>query len=109
MRSIALLLLLLGIVAITIGYTKIKIKCPPPRIEYRYIPRSLLDEQLDSQTLKNVSDIFDNSDPWFLNDPLKHTLDENGHMVFATNQNFDVHDNFFSTKNVGVAPTPKRY
>lgn len=35
MRSLATLLLLAGIVAITIGYTKTTAACPPPRVEYR--------------------------------------------------------------------------
>lgn len=53
MKSLALLLLLIGIVAITIGYTKHYRQCPPPKIEYRYVQRSLLDEQYDSSNVVN--------------------------------------------------------
>ena len=67
MRSLALALLLAGIVMITIGYTKIRLKCPPPRIEYRIVPRSLLNEQLYS-SIANVSTMFDRQDPFFFNE-----------------------------------------
>ena len=33
-RTVALALLLAGIVFITIGYTKMSFKCPPPKVEY---------------------------------------------------------------------------
>ena len=64
MQAIALALLLAGIVMITIGYTRTNLKCPPPRIEYRIVPRSVLDEQLYS-SVENVSRMFDQSDPFF--------------------------------------------
>ena len=54
MRSLATLLLLAGIVAITIGYTKTTATCPPPRVEYRYVPRKYLDEQMDSSSASEV-------------------------------------------------------
>ena len=103
MRSFALLLLLLGIIIIVIGVLKIKQKCPPPRIEFRFIPKSLLDEQLDPATLKNLDTMFDNQDPWLGLDVTKHTLNSDGNMVFsneegkASNQ-YDKGSNFYSTK-----------
>jgi hypothetical protein len=54
MKSLALLLLLIGIVAITIGYTKHYKKCPPPKIEYRYVQRSLLDEQYNEDNVNKM-------------------------------------------------------
>lgn len=54
MRSLAVLLLFMGIVAITIGYTKSTASCPPPRIEYRYVPRKYMDEQMDSNSASEV-------------------------------------------------------
>ena len=64
MRSFALLLLLLGIVAITIGYTKMQIKCPPPRIEYRYVPRTFYEEQIASgNILKKFDPMFSKDSP----------------------------------------------
>lgn len=54
MRSLAVLLLFMGIVAITIGYTKSTATCPPPRIEYRYVPRKYMDEQMDSNSASQI-------------------------------------------------------
>lgn len=54
MRSLAVLLLFMGIVAITIGYTKSTATCPPPRIEYRYVPRKYMDEQMDSNSASEI-------------------------------------------------------
>ncbi len=65
-RTIALALLLTGIVLITIGYTKMSFKCPPPKIEYRYIPRKIYEEQLyDSDISGKFSKMFEDSDPKF--------------------------------------------
>ena len=50
MRSLAILLLFVGIIAITIGYTKNTNTCPPPRVEYRYVPRKYIDEQMDGSS-----------------------------------------------------------
>lgn len=64
MRSFALLILLLGIVAVTIGYTKMQIKCPPPRIEYRYVPRTFYEEQIASgDVIKNFDSMFSKESP----------------------------------------------
>jgi hypothetical protein len=41
-----------------------KLTCPPPRIEYRFIPRSLLEDQLDPNSLSDISKIFGQNDPW---------------------------------------------
>ena len=77
MQSIALALLLAGIVMITIGYTRIQLKCPPPRIEYRIVPRSVLDEQLYS-SVENVSSMFEKSDPFFRADEEKQMSSAGG-------------------------------
>lgn len=51
MRTIAILLFFTGVVFITIGYTKMTHKCPPPQVEYRYIPRSIYDDQIYNQSI----------------------------------------------------------
>ena len=63
MKSFALLLLLMGIVFITIGYTKQTMVCKPPRIVYRTVPRSILDEQMEGN-LEDVSSMFESQDPF---------------------------------------------
>ena len=50
-RTLALGLLLIGIVFVTIGYTKMSFTCPPPKIEYRYLPRKIYEEQLFDQDI----------------------------------------------------------
>ena len=50
---------------ITIGYMENYKKCPLPKIEYRYIPRSFYEEQVSSVNLKNLySDMFNEPDSW---------------------------------------------
>lgn len=101
MRSFALLLLLLGIVVIVIGFLKNRQTCPPPRIEYRFIPRSLLDEQLDSNTLNSLGNLFDSQDPWLGIDLTKHSLDNDGNMDFGNNNNsYNAGNNFFTTQQL---------
>jgi hypothetical protein len=104
MRSFALLLFLMGIITIIIGALKTRQQCPPPRIEYRFVPRSLLDEQLDSQSLKNLDNLFDNQDPWLGIDVVKHKLDSDGNMNFANDdkglgsREYDKGQNFYTTQ-----------
>ena len=106
MRSFALLLFLFGIITIVIGALKRRQQCPPPRIEYRFVPRSLLDEQLDSQTLNNLDDMFNNQDPWLGIDITKHKLDADGNMVFANDDTglgsneYQKEQNFYGKKKV---------
>lgn len=64
MRSIAIILLLIGITFIIIGYTNMQIKCPPPKIEYRFVPRSFIDEQLSNDSINTVKSIFNQEDPF---------------------------------------------
>lgn len=63
-RILALTLLLAGIVFITIGYTKMSFKCPPPRVEYRYIPRQIYEEQIyDNNVMKKFQNMFQGQTP----------------------------------------------
>ncbi len=65
MKSIILILFIIGAILITIGYMENYKKCPLPKIEYRYIPRSFYEEQISSVNLKNLySDMFNEPDTW---------------------------------------------
>jgi hypothetical protein len=65
MKSFILILLIVGIVLLTVGYTQNYKNCPLPKIEYRYIPRSFYEEQVSSVNLKNLySDMFNEPDTW---------------------------------------------
>ncbi|AII16975.1 hypothetical protein JO84_gp104 [Aureococcus anophagefferens virus] len=57
-RTISLILLMIGIIFITIGYTESSFKCEPT-IEYRYIPRKIYEEQIyDQNVSKNFNQMF---------------------------------------------------
>ena len=65
MRSLVLLVFMIGIMFMYGGYIKAHEKCPPPRIEYRYIPRTFEEEQDDPVPLLNVfGKMFSNRTPW---------------------------------------------
>lgn len=65
MKSLSFLFLVLGIIFVTIGYMEMKIKNENKKlIEYRFIPRSVYDEQFVPQNLKkNFSDMFEKMEP----------------------------------------------
>jgi len=65
MKSIAILLLIFGLLCLVMGYYEIKQNCPTRKIEYRYIPRQFYEEQLSENNLKNLySDMFDKASTW---------------------------------------------
>ena len=60
-----LLTFIIGLIFIVIGYLENYKKCPPPKIEYRYVPRSFYEEQVSSINLrKHYSNIFDEPSTW---------------------------------------------
>ena len=65
MRSIVLVILLCGIVMVSIGYSRMQFKCSPPRIEYRFVPRSFLEQQFADDPTGAVASLFDSADPFF--------------------------------------------
>ena len=65
MKSLIIFLFLIGIIFIIYGQQNYN--CPPPRIEYRYIPRTLEQEELDrTPILATYGKLFTHSDPWDL-------------------------------------------
>ncbi len=65
MKAVIILLAFVGIVGLIIGYINQLKQCPPPKIEYRYIPRTFEEDQNDpakvSQLFRNM---FELSSPW---------------------------------------------
>ena len=65
MQAIVVLLLLIGVIALIIGYVNQLKQCPPPKVEYRYIPRTFTEEQNDpvkvTQLFRNM---FEEPTPW---------------------------------------------
>jgi hypothetical protein len=68
MKSIVLVLAMVGIILIAVGYVKSNLQCPPPTIQYRYISKTFDDEQNYNQPLTSISSInsmFNDDSPWF--------------------------------------------
>ena len=66
MKSLSLLVLILGIVFITVGYmdNKVKENQSEKIIEYRFVPRSIYDEQIKPTDLNDTfSTMFSDIDP----------------------------------------------
>lgn len=59
------MLFIAGLVFMIMGYMENHKKCPPPRVEYRYIPRNFYEEQVTEQNLTNTySDMFNKAETW---------------------------------------------
>jgi len=70
MKSIILILALIGIIMIATGYVKSNLQCPPPKIEYRYIEKTF-DEDQNVHTpilsMSGMSSMFEDDTPWIQN------------------------------------------
>jgi hypothetical protein len=65
MKSYVTLFFFIGILMITVGYINQKQKCPPPIIEYRYIPRTFEQQQDNPVKISQVySQMFEEPSPW---------------------------------------------
>lgn len=85
MKSFVLLLLLIGIVFVTIGYSDLRMKCPPPRIQYRVLPQSYINEQLSGENSEVISKIFNSSIPFFRQENLNDsTNNKNSEHFYAS-------------------------
>lgn len=88
MKSIVLLMFLTGIILIVIGYTKTNDKCPPPKIEYRFIPRNLYQQQLEpSNITSQFNDMFEKQSP---NDSYQDNLIKKTDKIDEYNSFFNV-------------------
>lgn len=68
MQSLSFFFFMLGIIFITIAYmdSKSKSNTETNNIEYRFVPRTLYDEQIESVDLSQTySDMFSDVDPIF--------------------------------------------
>lgn len=62
-----LILFIIGLVLVTISWVKADLKCPPPKIIYKYIPKHTLDVQFsntDNNPSEIYQDLFVKSSPW---------------------------------------------
>ena len=70
MKSIILVLAMVGIILIAVGYVKSNLQCPPPKIEYRYIPKTFADEQdvhTPIMSMSGMNSMFEDDTPWIQN------------------------------------------
>lgn len=56
MDILPLIILVIGLVLVTISWVKADIKCPAPKVVYKYIPKHQLDVQFGEEN--NASEIF---------------------------------------------------
>tara|TARA_B110000208_G_C11798290_1_gene440662 strand:- start:4663 stop:4917 length:255 start_codon:yes stop_codon:yes gene_type:complete len=65
MRSLSILVLIIGLLLLVTGYIEQKKMCAKPKIEYRYIPRNFYEEQNSEVDLKSMfSDMFSKQSIW---------------------------------------------
>ena len=65
MKPIIILLAFIGIVALIVGYVNQLKQCPPPKVEYRYIPRSFEEDQNDPAKVSQIfNKMFSDPTPW---------------------------------------------
>jgi hypothetical protein len=65
MRSIVLFFTFIGVILITIGYVKTNMKCPPPLVKFKYIPKTFSEEQSNQLPVTNFfGKMFVTDSPW---------------------------------------------
>ncbi len=65
MKSLVILLLIIGICMVVIGYNKSNQICPANRVEFRYIPRTFEQEQeTPAPVLSVFGKMFQDEDAW---------------------------------------------
>lgn len=65
MKPIILTLMLAGIIFLVVGYVNQMQKCPPPKIEYRFIPRTFEEEQNNPAMVSEIfKDMFEEPSVW---------------------------------------------
>jgi hypothetical protein len=59
MKSIIILLLLIGVATVVYGYMKSFYKPEPPKTEVKYIERSLFNQQMETKVSEQYKDMFE--------------------------------------------------
>ena len=73
MRSIVILFLLVGICLVVVGYVQSNQACPPPVVEFRYLPQTFEQEQnLQQPVLSTFGTMFNQDDAWMYGGPIVH-------------------------------------
>ena len=65
MKSLIIILTFIGIIVIVVGYVNQIKKCPPPKVEYRYIPRTFQEDQEHPVRISELyNTMFVEPTPW---------------------------------------------
>jgi len=65
LKSVSFFLLFTGLVLISVGYVRSQSSTPPPRVEFRYVPRTFEQEQdVPIPVLSVFGKMFGDRDPW---------------------------------------------
>ena len=65
MKSLVFLFMLIGFVFVVIGFVKTNQSCPPPIVQFRYIPKTFNEEQNIHQPLISIyGNMFRDPSPW---------------------------------------------
>jgi hypothetical protein len=66
MDIVILLLIVIGIISVSVSWAKSEMRCSPPKIVYRYIPKHTLDVQFGNENVPSeiYKDMFLKSSPW---------------------------------------------
>lgn len=88
MKSIIIIIFIIGLIFLVSGYVKTNFKCPGPKIEYRYVPQTFYNEQIVKTDLKKLyGNMFNQTSVW-----QTYPLNDKS----QTNNN---NDNFFKITN----------
>jgi hypothetical protein len=87
MKSIIVVLLIISIIFIAVGYIKSNQKCPPPIVEFRYIPRTFKEEQnVTTPILSQFGKLFNEPSAWIKNNGfIRNNVDARS--LFSSNKN----------------------
>lgn len=65
LRPIISMVFFAGMIALIIGYVNQLKKCPPPKVEYRYVPRTFQEEQDNPARVTEIyQTMFHEPTPW---------------------------------------------
>ena len=86
MKSLVFLFMLIGFVFIAIGFIKTNQQCPPPIIQFRYIPKTFNEEQNSQVPLTSIfGKMFNDSSPWQQSVSLSTQDEQNNNNVKPNN------------------------
>lgn len=65
MKTLIHIILFIGIVFVIVGYVSSRRRCPPAKVEYRYVPRTFVEEQEQPVPVEEIfAKMFREQQPW---------------------------------------------